>query len=152
MNAHMAVRPSVGGRAPVKPPAQVKEVYSFPLLPLGEIVEVLHELGIVVSEDDLQKPKPDTFRQWCELFVLEILSINKEEIYTPSKAFAAFLGANEELHDDAVPVVHFLRKTCVPKFWWGCAQAVCTRSQTPSRSPAPPPAPLQQQGPLRRAV
>lgn len=94
-----------------KPAAAPKDVYSFPVLPLNEIVEVLHELGVVVSEDDLQKPKPDSFRQWCELFVMEILSISKEEIYTPQKSCTPFLNGNDDIYDEAVPVVHFLRKT-----------------------------------------
>jgi hypothetical protein len=104
-----SVRPSIGGKILAK--ASANPVYSFPALPLDEIVEVLREMGVVVSEDDLMKPSPHSFRQWVELFVLEILSINKEEIYSPSKPFAAALNGNEDLHDDSVPVVHFLRKT-----------------------------------------
>lgn len=109
-------RPSLGGARLLggRPAAAApREIYSFPLLPFEDIAETLRELGVVVTEDDLTKPKPEPFRQWCELFVLEILALAKEDIYAPSRAAAAALGGDDDLHDDSVPVVHFLRKTCV---------------------------------------
>jgi len=106
-------RPSLGGtnisnnRQYIKP---TKEVYSFPLLPSNEIIEVLREMGVVISEDDLNKPKAEQFRQICELFIIDSLGITKEEMYNPQEEFLLTLGEiAPELHDESVPVVHFLR-------------------------------------------
>jgi hypothetical protein len=108
-------RPSLGGRGLGKAAhlPLTKEVYSFPILPPAEIIEVLREMGVVVSEDDINKPKADQFRQVCELFVMEILGISKEEMYSPQADFVARLGDTADLHEESVPVVHFMRNMCV---------------------------------------
>lgn len=98
----------MGGRNLPKA-APPREVYSFPILPPNEIVEVLREMGVVVSEDDLNKPKSEQFRQVCEQFIIDILKISKEEMYMPQEDFYGQLGDNAELHDESVAVVHFLR-------------------------------------------
>ena len=105
----MGGRASLGGRSLAKAIASTKEVYSFPILEPDEIVEVLREMGAAVTEEDLNKPKCDSFRQWCELFVIEILEINKDELYDANFEFAEALGGSEELHEASVPVVHFIR-------------------------------------------
>jgi hypothetical protein len=105
-------RPSLGGRSLAKAISTVKEVYSFPILEADEIADVLREMGAAVTEDDFNKPKPDVFRQWCELFVIEILGINKDELYETHAAFAEALDGNDELHEGSVPIVHFIRNMC----------------------------------------
>jgi hypothetical protein len=100
-------RPSLGGRSLQK--ALTKEVYSFPVLEPEEIADVLREMGAAVAEEDFNKPKPDTFRQWCELFVIEILGINKDELYEAHFDYLGALDGNQELHEASVPIVHFVR-------------------------------------------
>ena len=107
----MGGRPSLGGRTLSK--AITKEIYSFPILEPDEITEVLREMGAAVTEEDFNKPKPDTFRQWCELFVIDILGVNKDELYQAHFEFAEVLDGNEELHEASVPMVHFVRSMCV---------------------------------------
>jgi hypothetical protein len=65
-------------------------------------------MGVAVSEEDLNKPKADIFRQWCELFVIDILGIDKDELYAPHLESAEALDGNVEIHADSVPVIHFL--------------------------------------------
>ncbi len=106
-------RPSLGGgrgfgSKPAGAPSG-KEVYSFPVLTPGDIIDVLRDMGVVVSEDDLNKPKAEQFRQVCELFVMDILGLSKESLYAPSEDFADRLGDTPELHEESVPVVHFIR-------------------------------------------
>ena len=48
-------------------------MYSFPILEPEEIVDVLREMGAAVTEEDINKPNSHSFRQWCELFIIEIL-------------------------------------------------------------------------------
>lgn len=93
--------------------AQTKEVYSFPILEAEEIVEVLREMGAAVGEEDINKPNSHSFRQWCELFIIEILEINKDELYQANFEFAEALDGSEDLHEASVPVVHFIRCMCV---------------------------------------
>ena len=109
-------RPSLGGRAHLLPPklpgAGGKDgpaIFSFPVLPAAEIIEVLRNLGVVVTEDDVNKPKSEQFRQICEVFIIDVLGISKEEMYAPQEEFAPRLGEHCDLHDESVPVVHFLR-------------------------------------------
>jgi hypothetical protein len=104
-------RPSLGGRnvQPKAAPGAGKEVYCFPILQPQEIIEVLRDMGVVVSEDDVNKPKSEQFRQICEVFVIVVLGISKEEMYAPVEDFAPKLGEHCDLHDESVPVVHFLR-------------------------------------------
>jgi hypothetical protein len=102
-------RPSLGGRSLAKAISTTKEVYSFPILEAEEIADVLREMGAAVTEEDFNKPKPDTFRTWCELFVIEILGINKDELYVTNAEFADALDGTEELHEASVPIIHFVR-------------------------------------------
>ena len=108
MSFALGGRPSLGGRSLAKAIAP-KEVYSFPVLEPEEIADVLREMGAAVTEEDLNKPKPDTFRQWCELFVIEVLGMNKEELYQTHFEFVEALDGTEELHEASVPILHFVR-------------------------------------------
>lgn len=101
-------RPSLGGRSLAKAIAMEKEMYSFPILEPSEIVDVLREMGVAIVDDDISKPKPDVFRQWCELFIMEILGMEQEDLYKPVLEFIPILEDNEELHIASVPVVHFI--------------------------------------------
>lgn len=83
-------------------------MYSFPILEPSEIVDVLREMGVAVVEDDFSKPKPDIFRQWCELFIMEILGMEQDDLYKPVAEFIPTLDGDEELHGASVPVVHFI--------------------------------------------
>ena len=135
-------RPSLGGRSLAKAISTTKEVYSFPILEADEIADVLREMGAAVTEDDFNKPKPDVFRQWCELFVIEILGINKDELYETHAAFADALDGNDELHEASVPIVHFIRNMC------GRASRPAHEGRTRSvgRSPPAHPLPLSRSG------
>ncbi len=107
-----AGRPSIGGAGggrPFVPKPTSAAVYSFPSLPPAEIIEKLRQNGMVVSEDDLNKPKSEQFRQILEQYIITILGISKEEMYSPYEEFAPRLGDTPELHEESVPVVHFLR-------------------------------------------
>lgn len=103
-----SARASLGGRSLAKAIAP-KEVYSFPILEPDEVTEVLREMGAAVVEDDLAKPKADVFRQWCELFLIEVLGIGKDELYQTHFEFIDALDGNEELHEASVPILHFVR-------------------------------------------
>lgn len=50
-------RPSIGGRNASFLPRQ--QAYSFPLLKPPEIVEVLKEIGISITEENLMHPEKD---------------------------------------------------------------------------------------------
>jgi len=143
-------RPSLGGRSLAKAIATTKEVYSFPILEADEIADVLREMGAAVGEGDFDKPKPDTFRTWCELFVLEVLGIGKDELYVAHAAFADALDGADELHEASVPIVHFIRNMC------GAARARRRRRRRRRRARpharAPRPSPAQEQGARGRAV
>ena len=104
-------RPSLGGRnvQAKAAPGAGKEVYCFPILQPQEIIEVLRDMGVVVTEDDVNKPKSEQFRQICEVFIIDVLGMTKEEMYAPVEDFAPRLGEHCDLHDESVPVVHFLR-------------------------------------------
>jgi hypothetical protein len=112
-------RPSLGGRGHGKPHGAGagagggKEAFSFPVLQPADIIDVLREMGVVVTEDDLNKPKAEQIRQICEQFVMDILGITKEAMYTPAEAELVRLGDTPDLHEESVPVVHFLHNMCV---------------------------------------
>ena len=108
MSSFGAGRPSLGGRQLAKAFA-AKEVYSFPILEPEEISDVLREMGAAVSEEEFAKPNAGTFRQYCELFVQEILGVGKEELYAPHAEFAEVLEGTEELHEASIPIIHFVR-------------------------------------------
>jgi hypothetical protein len=108
MSAFGSGRPSLGGRSLAKAIA-AKEVYSFPILEAEEIADVLREMGAAVSEEEFAKPNAGTFRQYCELFVQEILGVGKEELYAPHAEFAEVLEGTEELHEASIPIIHFVR-------------------------------------------
>ena len=101
-------RPSLGGRSlamAIKQP----EVYSFPILTEKELADVLREMGAAVTEEDFNKPKAESFRTWCELFVIEILGISKHELYVANPDFVHELNGDDDLHEASVPNVHFIR-------------------------------------------
>jgi hypothetical protein len=106
-------RPSLGGPRAAgglsSKAASSKEVFCFPVLKVEDIIEVLRDMGVVVVEDDINKPKSEQFRQVCELFVMDILGLSKEDMYAPQADFANVLGEHAALHDESVPVIHFLR-------------------------------------------
>ena len=108
MSAFGSGRPSLGGRNLAKAIA-AKEVYSFPILEAEEIADVLREMGAAVSEEEFAKPNAVTFRQYCELFVQEILGVGKEELYQAHAEFTEVLEGTEELHEASIPIVHFVR-------------------------------------------
>jgi hypothetical protein len=128
-------RPSLGGRSLAKAIA-TKEVYSFPILEADEIADVLREMGAAVTEEDFNKPKPDVFRQWCELFVIDILGINKDELYETHAGFAEALDGNEDLHEASVPIVHFIRNMCVARR--GAAPSTLRRTPPRAHALTPP--------------
>lgn len=151
-------RPSLGGRSLAKAIA-AKEVYSFPVLEADEIADVLREMGAAVTEEDFNKPKPDTFRTWCELFVVEILGINKDALYEAHAAFADALDGNDELHEASVPIVHFIRSMCEGEICaarararWRGVRAARARPTSRAPSPAPARARPQEQGARRGAL
>ena len=91
-----------------------KEVYSFPILEPEEIVDVLREMGAAVTEEDINKPKAETFRALCELFVIEVLGMSKDQLHEAHLEFVEALDGTEELHEGSVPIIHFIRNMCVP--------------------------------------
>ena len=78
----------------------------------GREVEVPVESGwrkVGEKVETLLGFKSEQFRQICEVFVIDVLGISKEEMYAPVEDFAPKLGEHCDLHDESVPVVHFLR-------------------------------------------
>ena len=84
------------------------EKFSFPLLKTQEIVQCLAELNVQLEEADLAKARPAQLRHIYELLLTDCLDMSKEELYQPKfSGLDAFQYA--ELHDDSVPVLHFVR-------------------------------------------
>lgn len=101
-------RPSIGGRALTKT-ARPADMYSFPLLPPEVIKSSLEELRITGFDvDDISKGRQEAFRQICEIYLMDILRVSREHIYGAEEAFIDTLNGNEELHDESIPVLHFL--------------------------------------------
>ena len=109
MSSFGGTRASLGGRSLAKAYISAKEVYSFPILEAEEIADVLREMGAAVSDEDFAKPNASTFRQYCELFVQEILGVGKEELYQAHPEFAEALDGTEDLHEASIPIIHFIR-------------------------------------------
>ena len=130
--------PHAGGRSLAKAVAP-KEVYSFPILEPEEIVDVLREMGAAVTEEDINKPKAETFRALCELFVFEVLGMNKDQLYEAHFEFVEALDGTEELHEGSVPIIHFVRNMCVWLPTRGGRRSA--RPLTPAAVCAPPPPP-----------
>lgn len=90
-------------------PAPKMEAFMFPLLPLKDIVECIHALGMHVEEEDLTKLKPELARSILELMLLEVAGVTSEELNTRKPLEEDDVLPYEELHDESVGVVHFMR-------------------------------------------
>lgn len=124
MSFATAARPSIGGRslsqsrkrdsfAPTTPHGHAHAhgpafSFSFPILTVEEILVCLTELNIHIDEDDLVKARPEAIRNVYEQLIYESLGMSKEELYTPKYAFMDAIKY-EELHDESIPVLHFIR-------------------------------------------
>ena len=133
--------PPTGGRSLAKAVAP-KEVYSFPILEPEEIVDVLREMGAAVTEEDINKPKAETFRALCELFVFEVLGISKDQLYEAHFEFVEALDGTEELHEASVPIVHFIRNMCVAANPTFSPHRTANNRRRRKSPPPPPPPPL----------
>jgi hypothetical protein len=101
-------RASIGGRSALAMAAAKKrEAFSFPILATEDIRFCLQELGITVDEDDLNKAKPEVVRNVYEQLIYECTGITKEDLYLPREA--GMLPRFEELHEESMPVLHYMR-------------------------------------------
>jgi hypothetical protein len=66
-------------------------VFSFPLLPLADILLCLQSFGMPIEEENLTKPKPEQMRSVLELMLSECAGISAEE-----------LNARKQLDNDGV--------------------------------------------------
>ena len=98
-------RKSLGGNSSLK---IKQEKYSFPILPNEEIIQCLAELDVAIDDADLSKARPAQLRHVYELLLCDCLDLSKEELYQPK-----FIGldalSHGDLHEDSVPVLHFVR-------------------------------------------
>lgn len=87
-----------------------QEVYAFPMMNKSELIVCLDEMGCVVTEEELTKPKPDVVKHIYETIIEVCMGIRREELNQPK--FGG-LDALEfpELHEDSIPFVAFLRAT-----------------------------------------
>jgi hypothetical protein len=105
-------RPSLGGKSVTSMTSRRREQFSFPILTHEEIVQCLSEMGLHADEDDLVKGKPESVRNTYELLLFECLGLTKEELYQPKLAGLDAI-TNEELHEESIPTLHFVRAMCV---------------------------------------
>ncbi len=102
-------RASIGGRSALAMAAAKKrEAFSFPILATEDIRFCLQELGITVDDDDLNKAKPEVVRNVYEQLIYECTGITKEDLYLPREG-AGPLPRFEELHEESMPVLHYMR-------------------------------------------
>jgi hypothetical protein len=103
-------RPSLGGKtaAAAIAAAKKRETFSFPMLSFDEICICLQELGIHVEEEDLVKGKAELIRNVYEQLIYDCLGMSKEELYQTKLVDGSVLKF-DELHEESVPVVHFIR-------------------------------------------
>lgn len=77
-----------------------------------EILACLSEININLDDKSEQNlltaPKPDPLRRVYEVLVCECLDLTMEELYQPKFEGLDSLK-NPSLHDDSVPVLHFIR-------------------------------------------
>jgi hypothetical protein len=105
-------RPSLGGKSVTSMTSRRREQFSFPILTHEEIVHCLSELGLHVEEDELVKGKPEAVRNIYELLLFDCLGLTKEELYSP-KLTGLDAIQHEELHEESIPTLHFVRAMCV---------------------------------------
>ena len=126
--AYMA-RPSLGGRgamgggggsaasaavaaAAAAAKKRAADTFCFPVLRVEEICACLSEMGIHVEVEDVEKAKADVIRNVYEQLIVDCLGLTKDELYQ-AKVVDGYMLKFEELHDESVPVVHFIRAMCV---------------------------------------
>ena len=116
------VRPSIGGKgalggggggahvaASFSSNKKKEATFSFPVMPIPEIQECLAAFGINLDEDDILKPKPDVMRNVFEQLIIICMNVTKEELYRPRPLDTDDVLRYEELHDESMPIVHFVR-------------------------------------------
>eukprot|EP00897_Mesotaenium_endlicherianum_P004693 jgi/Mesen1/4251/ME000022S03536 len=82
--------------------------YSYPLMKQEKIVEVLAELEIPFSIQDISKPSLETIKPVFESFVQLLLGVTREELRQPNFAAMDVLEF-PELHEDSVGALAFVR-------------------------------------------
>lgn len=97
-----------GNAAPPAAPAGQQQVYSFPLLPWGEILACVHEMRVPVAADELGKGEPAAVRRVLEVFIESIMGATREELNQPK-----FTGISAlqfpDLHAESIPELAFFR-------------------------------------------
>jgi len=100
-------RPSIGGRSALYPP---REKFAFPILKHEEIILCLKELGISVTEDDLNNPEKnkDQVRVIFEKLTEVCTGTSIDELSQP-----VFQGlqviSNPELYLESIPIINNFR-------------------------------------------
>ena len=86
---------------------QQAPAYPFPILPAGELLQCMSDMGLPMSEQDLQKPNPDHMRMIYENFVETLMGISREELQQP--AFDAIEDFEyPELHEESYGRCNFI--------------------------------------------
>eukprot|EP01135_Chromosphaera_perkinsii_P007944 Nk52_evm16s1073 gene=Nk52_evmTU16s1073 len=86
---------------------QQAPTYQFPILAKDDLLQCMADMGVSMSEQDLQKPNPEHIRMIYENFVEILMGFSKEELYQPT-----FDSLEEseypELQDESYPRSSFL--------------------------------------------
>jgi kinetochore protein Nuf2 len=88
----------------------MKQVYSFPLLKVGDILLCLNELGIPVTEDELTHPEKnkEQIRRIYEVLTELCTGTSREELSQPGFSGLKRLSY-PELHEESIPLMNSLR-------------------------------------------
>lgn len=88
----------------------MKQVYSFPLLKVGDILLCLNELGIPATEEELTHPEKykEQIRRIYEVLTELCTGTTREELSQPGYSGLKRLSY-PELHDESIPLMNSLR-------------------------------------------
>ncbi|EGG18303.1 hypothetical protein DFA_03797 [Cavenderia fasciculata] len=83
--------------------------FSFPPLPVSEILGPLQLFGVQFTEDDINKPQPDNIRKAYERILTTLTGYRKEDNQQQFKFSAVKLLTNPEMHDESTLEITFIR-------------------------------------------
>lgn len=88
---------------------QSRQWRPFPELRNSEIIQILDELRIPITESDIMKPNPQTIQRIYELFLELFLGIPPSTAISQPTFQIVDLLENPEIHMDAISLMSFYK-------------------------------------------
>ena len=92
----------------------MSQQYSFPMLKRVELREVLAELGMEVTDDDLTNPAETRVKQLYEHLIELLLHQRREDMLAPSLVSIDLLE-HPEMHEESLEKMAFVKAWCTPR-------------------------------------